>query len=112
MTQEDVDAIIGKTRREWRSAKVTLGAFEVETRKLKEFVSALKDAVAQPDRIGFADHQRQDGGPPAFTFRDEQFNSLTPQYLRTLGDNIRKQKELIARLREELTKLEGEDPGA
>ncbi|MGA7930454.1 MAG: hypothetical protein WCA20_31220, partial [Candidatus Sulfotelmatobacter sp.] len=97
-----------------RSAKATLGAFEVETRKLKEFVSALNDAIAQPDRIGFEgySYQRQDGSPPAFTFRDEQFNSLTPQYLRTLGDNIRKQKETIARLREELTKLEGEDPGA
>ena len=112
MTSDDVFAIAGRTRHEWREAKKTLAALESQARKLREFLKILDSQLAEPSGLLFEnqtfDQQFVPMGKHHY-FKNSDFEKLTAQELQKLGEEIRQYTKKVYELRQELAKLEGED---
>ena len=112
MTQEDKDKITGQTRREYREAKQELAALQSKARKLGErMVQVGRILVDHPENLIFA-HESHD---PRFQARIELMNKgelAEAEELLPLTNQIREAILRIGNLRQEVTRLEGEDPEA
>ncbi len=110
MTQEDKDRIVGQTRREYREAKQTLAALRKQASTLGDRMSKVGHMLAsEPENLIFAG-QGHDG---RFQPRIEILNvSEFSEVLNLLGmtNNIRESILKVEKLRQELIRLEGEDP--
>ena len=111
MTQEDQDRIVGQTRREYREAKQELAALTSKARKLGDRMVQIGSVLTSaPENLIF-DGESHDGRfspilqpmPVVGEFREIQ--SLLP-----LTNQIRDTVIRIDKLRQDLTRLEGEDP--
>ncbi len=113
MTQEDQDRIVGQTRREYREAKQELAAAALtsKARKLGERMVQIGSVLTSaPENLIF-DGESHDGRfspilqpmPVVGEFREIQ--SLLP-----LTNQIRDTVIRIDKLRQDLIRLEGEDP--
>ena len=112
MTQEDIDAIVGRTRRELREAKLVLGALNAKSGQIREFVDKLSRALKTPAGI-IIDNQSYESeyvpmGSTALLSTSE-FSDLNPASFRELSHEIREQTKKIAVLRKRLIELEGEE---
>ncbi|MGD0570167.1 MAG: hypothetical protein ABSA78_17325 [Candidatus Sulfotelmatobacter sp.] len=111
MTQDDIDAQVGKTDRQLREADKRLAALQAKARHLGSVTERLSTALRHPDSIVF-EHQEFDqslitlGKTNYFT--DKDFAGLDAGTLRELGDSIRHEIKQIQELGKELRRLRGE----
>jgi len=110
MTQDDKDKITGQTRREYREAKQELAALKSMARKLGErMVQIGRILTDQPEDLIF-DGESHD---PCFRARIDLMNTgelAEAQNLLPLTNQIRETILPVDRLRQEVARLEGEDP--
>jgi hypothetical protein len=111
MTQEDEDKIAGQTRREYREAKHELAALQSKARKLGERMTQVGNLLANaPETLTFNQESHDPRFQPALnplatTGEFAEVHNLLP-----LTNQIRAAILRVDKLRQELTRLEGEDP--
>jgi len=112
MTETDIDTIVGRTDREMREAKKRLAAYHSQAASLRNLTEKLNNALKWSEGIVFEgqsfDEQHITMGKKV-SFIDSEFHNLNASYLRSLGENVRKEMADIARLGRELRSLRGED---
>jgi hypothetical protein len=116
MSEQDVDAIVGKARREYRDTKKELSALKTKAHQAGEVALKLHNALDHPADIKLFD------GLPTFTipnvsgprqivtFMEGEFNQLTQPFIKQLADDCQRLERRAAVLRKQLMDLEGEDP--
>jgi hypothetical protein len=116
MTHEEVDATVGKARREYREAKNELVTLKTKAHQTGQVAIKLHHALDHPADIKLFD------GLPTFSipnvsrprqivmFMEGEFNQLTQTFIKQLADDCQRVEQRCAALREQLTDLEGEDP--
>lgn len=111
MTQDDIDAIVGKTDRQLREAHSHLAALHAKAKNLGSITERLTTALRHSDCIVF-DNQEYDEAFIAtgkkIHFSDDELVGLNADTLRELGDAVRKEMKHIQELALELRKLRGE----
>jgi len=113
MTENDRDAIAGRARREYREAKQQLAALQTEARNIGEMLSEVGKLLTQkPESIVFSGQSYDSRFSPGSSrlFEDSHFASATPEKLRHLANEVRQMILKVGRLREDVMRLEGEDP--
>lgn len=113
MTENDRDAIAGRARREYRETKQQLAALQTEARNIGELLSEVgKLLTHKPEGIVFSGQSYDSRFSPGSSrlLEDSHFASAAPEKLRHLADEIRKTILKVGRLRDDITRLEGEDP--
>jgi hypothetical protein len=109
MTELEIDAIVGRTRRELREARQQLSALEAEAHKLAEIVKGLIGPLGAPQSIVFEGQEYDESYAPIGhrkPFRDSDFTNLNPSYLRSLSEEARAHNTKIAQLRTRLKELD------
>ncbi len=111
MTQEDQDKIVGQTRREYREAKQELAALTSKARKLGERMVQIGNVLTNaPENLIFHGESHDGRFSPILQPMPvvEEFREL--QTLLPFTNHIRETLIKVDKLRQELTRLEGEDP--
>ena len=109
MTDQEMHAIAGKAREDYRNAKKELAALEATAAELAGLAETLHDALLTPSRIQFFT------GTPIMgsgwkVLADGLFQRLSADNVRKLSENIRRVTKTRDALRQRVTELEGEDP--
>jgi hypothetical protein len=111
MTQDDIDALVGKTDRQLREASTRLAALHAKARHLGSLTERLTSALRHADSIVF-NNQEVDEELITLgkknTFADGEFADLSAGTLRELGDSIRREIKQVQDLGKELRRLRGE----
>jgi len=112
MTEQDRDAIAGRTRREYREAKQQLAALRAKARSTGELLSAIgKSLIDQPESVVFSGQSIDTRFPGSSRlYEDSHFADVIPAALRNLTNDIRQTIIKAQRLRDDVAKMEGEDP--
>lgn len=112
MTEQDVDAIAGRTRREYREAKQQVAALRTKARSTGEFLSELgKSLIDHPESVVFSGQSIDTRfSSSSRLYEDSHFADIIPAALRNLTNDIRQTMIKALRLRDEVAKMEGEDP--
>jgi predicted trehalose synthase len=109
MTDQDMHAIAGKAREDYRNAKKELAALEAMAADLAGLAATLHKALLNPSQIQFF------SGTPIVEngweiLADGLFHRLSADNVRKLADDIRRVRKTRDALRQRVTELEGEDP--
>jgi uncharacterized protein YukE len=111
MTPAEMDAEAGRTRREYSEAKKELAALQSKARRLGERMQEIGRILAtEPENLIFV----RGSHDPRFQSKieklptTEEFSEM--QNLLQLTDEIRDHITKIAKLRQEVNRLEGQDP--
>ncbi len=111
MTQDDIDAQVGRTDRQLREANARLAALHARARNLGSVAERLASALRHSDAIVF-DNQEFDEAlivsGKKHKFTDNDFAGFDAVAVRELGDSVRREIKQIEELRKELRKLRGE----
>ena len=115
MTELDMDAVIGKARREYREAKREMEALRAKANQVSQFAIKLENALSDPSLIRFFDGRpmfTMPGAPPRhfIVFTEAEFSQVTPSTIKQFGESFRNLEGRIEALRKQLIDLEGEDP--
>lgn len=108
MTDQEIHAIVGKTREDYRKAKRELAALQSSADDMAKLASTLEAALRSPERIVFADGSPTVG--KGVTLTDNLFEKLTAANVRKLAEDARNAMRTRDALRQRLIELEGEDP--
>jgi hypothetical protein len=111
VTAEDMDKEAGRTRREYQEAKKELAALKGKVRRLGERMQEIGKILAnEPENLIFVHESHE----PRFQSKLQQLPNteefVQVQHLLPLTNEIRDCILKVARLREEVTRLEGQDP--
>jgi hypothetical protein len=117
MTQEEQDAILGRTRREYKESKNRLGALKKLNTEIATVARKLADAIEHhPDRLmvgalpqGSLARTLAD---PAYNYSPEDATLLSPESLSAHLDQYLKVKSRKDHLRRELIEQGDDDPEA
>lgn len=109
MSDQEIHAIIGKTREDYRNAKKEFAALESQAAELAGLAETLHDALLNPSRIQFFT------GTPIVgsgwkILADGLFQRLSADSVKKLTESIRRVQKTRDALRQRLIELEGEDP--
>lgn len=118
MTEQDMDAVVGKARREYREATKELTAVRMQASQAGQLAVKLENALNDPARIRFLENtpptavMRAPGIPQYnyVTFRESEFEQITPEALKSLSAECHRLEDRVEVLRQQLISLEGEDP--
>jgi hypothetical protein len=117
MTQQEQDAILGRTRREYREAKNKFGALKKLNSEIADLARNLASALEQyPERLMIGNLPQgslaQVMTDAKCVYTPEDADRLSPESLCTHLAEYIKVKELKARLRKELVEQGDDDPEA
>ncbi|HTA22237.1 MAG TPA: hypothetical protein VK763_01795 [Terriglobales bacterium] len=119
MTEQDMDAVVGKARREYREATKELAAVRAQANQASQFAIKLENALNDPARIRFLENTPGPGvvmrlpGTPQYhyvTFREGEFEQITPEAIKSLSAECQRLEQRVEVLRQQIISLEGEDP--
>ncbi len=119
MTQEEKDAILGRTKRQYREAKNELGALKQRHAELVARVKAFQVALerealtmyASPEAKGALQYAMQMPGA-RFIYDASLADKLSLEAMRTYLDEYRAVFERVEELRKSLIAQGDDDPGA
>lgn len=112
MTDQDFDAIVGRSRREYREAKKQLAALKASAAELSQLADKITVALMNPSRIKFFD------GLPTFpatrgkepiVLTDAMFEKLTAANIKQIAQDTKNLENRLDALRKQLAELD-EDP--
>src|SRR5207302_4997381 len=109
MTEQDINAISGKTREDYRKAKRELAALQASAAELAELAAQLKNALENPSKIVFSDGA-QITGHAWIVLTEALFEKLSADNVRQLADNIKAVEKTKNILRNRIFEFDGEYP--
>jgi hypothetical protein len=121
MTQEEQDALLGRTRREYKAARSKLGALKKRNEGIATSAENLMNAVRKhPSRI-LVPTKGQLGregnlsrtlkmASIEFVYGEEDSDLLSPDFLRTHFEEYASAEQQVDRLRQELIEQGDDDP--
>jgi hypothetical protein len=105
MTQEESDALVGRTLREHKEAIEKIGTLKAQAEKLGRTLYGLGSGlVKNPESVTF-DGEGMDGRFPRTDFASADLNLVTADYIRRLCREIRQAIIERERLAKQLTEL-------
>jgi hypothetical protein len=108
MTDQEIHAVIGKAREDYRNAKREYAALEATAAELANHAAHLHQALSNPSRMIFWEGTPIMGDWIKVT--PMLFDNLSAANVKKLIENIQRVKKTRDALRQRLIELEGEDP--
>lgn len=108
MTEQEIHAIVGKAREDYRNAKREYAALETTAAELAQLAGQLHQGLSNPSRMIFWEGTPIMGNWIRVT--PMMFEKLSAVNIKKLIENIQRVKKTRDALRQRLIELEGEDP--